>query len=77
MQTYTVLDSIGALADQYLNLILVDMLTPILLPEQVDKIVSTSWSEGRRVVLRRVVFIISHNLNVHAFTHVVLGNTCV
>jgi hypothetical protein len=40
VQTYTVLDGIGALTDSFLNLILVDMMTPLLLPEQVDKIVS-------------------------------------
>lgn len=40
VQTYTVLDGIGALTDSFLNIIVVDMMTPILLPEQVDKIVS-------------------------------------
>lgn len=40
VQTYTVLDAIGALTDSFLNIIVVDMMTPILLPEQVDKIVS-------------------------------------
>lgn len=52
VQTYTVLDEIGALRDCYLDLILVHMMTPILHPEQVDKIVSHSQHHDNTMTTR-------------------------
>lgn len=52
IQTYTVLDGIGALADRYLNIILVDMMTPILQPEQVDKIMDGYLIDGVKTLYR-------------------------
>lgn len=52
VQTYTVLDGIGALTDSFLNLILVDMMTPFLMPEQVDKIMDGYLIDGVKTLYR-------------------------
>ena len=42
-KTYSALDDIGGLKDSYLNIILVEMMAPILSPDQVDKIVRSNF----------------------------------
>ena len=39
LQTYNALDSMGALSDSYLNIILVEMLAPVLTPDQHRQVV--------------------------------------
>jgi hypothetical protein len=41
-RTYAVLDRIGALEDKFLNVILIDMLQPLLTEEQANLVVSKS-----------------------------------
>mmetsp|Transcript_16787 Transcript_16787/g.25232 ORF Transcript_16787/g.25232 Transcript_16787/m.25232 type:complete len:518 (+) Transcript_16787:161-1714(+) len=51
-QTYSQLDAIGALTDTYLNIILVDMMAPVLTPEQCNKVLDAYLIDGVKTLYR-------------------------